>query len=93
MQMRIYILYLFFPFFLSSQMDSKKGLQPRSLNFQRIRFIQFFHCIDFLQVGNALGKMVRDVNWGNLDILVVDMPPGTGDAQIAISQLLRLSGS
>jgi ATP-binding protein involved in chromosome partitioning len=48
---------------------------------------------DFLQVGNALGKMVRDVNWGNLDILVIDMPPGTGDAQIAISQLLRLSGS
>ncbi|XP_062149402.1 iron-sulfur protein required for NADH dehydrogenase, mitochondrial [Alnus glutinosa] len=44
-------------------------------------------------VGNALGKMVRDVNWGNLDILVIDMPPGTGDAQIAISQLLRLSGA
>lgn len=46
-----------------------------------------------LQVGSALGKMVRDVTWGNLDILVVDMPPGTGDAQIAISQLLHLSGS
>ncbi|KAG6719021.1 hypothetical protein I3842_04G182200 [Carya illinoinensis] len=44
-------------------------------------------------VGNALGKMVRDVNWGNLDILVVDMPPGTGDAQIAISQLVHLSGA
>nr|POE50589.1 dna repair protein rad50 [Quercus suber] len=41
-------------------------------------------------VGNALGKMVRDVTWGKLDILVVDMPPGTGDAQIAISQLLHL---
>uniref|UniRef100_A0A2N9I8Q9 MIP18 family-like domain-containing protein n=1 Tax=Fagus sylvatica TaxID=28930 RepID=A0A2N9I8Q9_FAGSY len=44
-------------------------------------------------VGNALGKMVRDVTWGKLDILVLDMPPGTGDAQIAISQLLHLSGS
>lgn len=44
-------------------------------------------------VGNALGKMVRDVDWGNLDILVIDMPPGTGDAQIAISQLLHLSGA
>ncbi|KAB1208876.1 Iron-sulfur protein NUBPL [Morella rubra] len=44
-------------------------------------------------VGSALGKMVRDVTWGNLDILVVDMPPGTGDAQIAISQLLHLSGA
>ncbi|XP_075641445.1 iron-sulfur protein required for NADH dehydrogenase, mitochondrial isoform X1 [Castanea sativa] len=44
-------------------------------------------------VGNALGKMVRDVTWGKLDILVVDMPPGTGDAQISISQLLHLSGA
>ncbi|KAG7984677.1 hypothetical protein I3843_04G172400 [Carya illinoinensis] len=44
-------------------------------------------------VGNALGKMVRDVNWGTLDILLVDMPPGTGDAQIAISQLVHLSGA
>ncbi|CAL0300612.1 unnamed protein product [Lupinus luteus] len=44
-------------------------------------------------VSNALEKMTRGVNWGNLDILVMDMPPGTGDVQIAMSQKLQLSGA
>ncbi|CAL5353685.1 unnamed protein product [Camellia sinensis] len=44
-------------------------------------------------VMKALEQMSRGVEWGNLDILVVDMPPGTGDAQISISQRLQLSGA
>ncbi|KAL7172530.1 hypothetical protein ACSBR2_032087 [Camellia fascicularis] len=44
-------------------------------------------------VMKALEQMSRGVDWGNLDILVVDMPPGTGDAQISISQRLQLSGA
>ncbi|KAL8497290.1 hypothetical protein ACS0TY_020832 [Phlomoides rotata] len=44
-------------------------------------------------VMKALEQMTRGVDWGVLDILVVDMPPGTGDAQISISQRLQLSGA
>lgn len=44
-------------------------------------------------VMKALEQMTRGVDWGRLDILVVDMPPGTGDAQISMSQRLQLSGA
>ncbi|CAO2818827.1 unnamed protein product [Amaranthus hypochondriacus] len=44
-------------------------------------------------VMNALEKMAKGVDWGKLDVLVVDMPPGTGDAQLTISQRLQLSGA
>src|SRR5262249_52141641 len=44
-------------------------------------------------VGSALTQMLRDVEWGNLDILVIDMPPGTGDVQLTIAQQVPLSGA
>lgn len=42
---------------------------------------------------SALEKLTRGVAWGDLDILVVDMPPGTGDVQLSMSQRLQLSGA
>ncbi|MCC2111291.1 MAG: Mrp/NBP35 family ATP-binding protein, partial [Hyphomicrobiales bacterium] len=44
-------------------------------------------------VMSALTQMMQDVAWGKLDVLVVDMPPGTGDAQLTMAQQVPLSGA
>jgi ATP-binding protein involved in chromosome partitioning len=42
---------------------------------------------------SALTQMLKDVAWGELDVLVVDLPPGTGDAQLTMAQQVPLSGA
>ena len=42
---------------------------------------------------SALTQMLRDVEWGTLDVMVVDMPPGTGDAQLTMAQQVPLRGA
>lgn len=44
-------------------------------------------------LGKAMTQLFGDVNWGDIEIAVVDMPPGTGDAQLSLSQLVTLSGA
>jgi ATP-binding protein involved in chromosome partitioning len=41
----------------------------------------------------AITQFLRDTNWGDLDYLIIDMPPGTGDIALTLSQLLPLTGA
>jgi ATP-binding protein involved in chromosome partitioning len=44
-------------------------------------------------INSAIQQFLRDVEWGELDYLIVDLPPGTGDAQLSLSQLVPLTGT
>jgi ATP-binding protein involved in chromosome partitioning len=44
-------------------------------------------------VMSAIEQLLRDVRWGDLDVLIVDMPPGTGDAQLTMAQRVPLTGA
>ncbi|XP_029454771.1 iron-sulfur protein NUBPL isoform X3 [Rhinatrema bivittatum] len=46
-----------------------------------------------LMVMSAIEKLLRQVDWGKLDYLVIDMPPGTGDVQLSILQNIPISGA
>ncbi len=41
----------------------------------------------------ALNQLFKDVSWGDVDICIIDMPPGTGDAQISLTQMMQLTGA
>jgi ATP-binding protein involved in chromosome partitioning len=41
----------------------------------------------------ALHQMFEDVSWGAVDYMIIDMPPGTGDAQLSLSQMVKLAGA
>lgn len=44
-------------------------------------------------IDKAIQQFLRDVNWGELDVLIVDLPPGTGDAQLSLTQRILVSGA
>lgn len=46
-----------------------------------------------LMVMKALQQLLFEVQWSNLDYLIIDMPPGTGDTQLTISQLVKVDGA
>ncbi len=44
-------------------------------------------------VSGAIGQLLNDVDWGELDYLIIDLPPGTGDAQLTLSQKVPVTGA
>jgi ATP-binding protein involved in chromosome partitioning len=86
--------------------DSKPavdGVRQKLIPFERygIRFMSLGFMVDRdsaviwrgPMVMKALEQLMRDVDWGDLDVLVLDMPPGTGDAQLTVSQKVSLAGA
>ena len=45
-----------------------------------------------LMVMKAIQQLLHDVDWGGLDVLVLDLSPGTGDTQLTITQQVQLDG-
>ncbi|KAJ1544055.1 hypothetical protein HK096_007935 [Nowakowskiella sp. JEL0078] len=46
-----------------------------------------------LMVMKGVEQLLKQVNWGNLDVLLIDMPPGTGDTHLSVTQLVPISGA
>ena len=70
---------------------SKFGIQAMSIGF----FIEEARSVVWRgpMLHGALQKMLVDVEWDNLDLLLIDLPPGTGDVPISLSQLLQIEGA
>ncbi len=80
-------------------LDSEKRMIPPMVNGVKVMSIGFMVDPERAlvwrgpMVHSAINQMLRDVAWGELDILFVDMPPGTGDAQISLAQNAGLAGA
>lgn len=81
------------------QMDENRKIQPLEKFGLKLMSFGFFVKPQEAVVwrGPMVGRMVQqfvdDVQWGDLDVLVVDLPPGTGDVQLTLTQILPLTGA
>ena len=81
------------------EVDGVQKIEPTMAHGVPVMSIGFFLDADQAVIwrgpmlGKALHQLMGDVHWGELDYLIVDMPPGTGDVQITFSQQLKVSGA
>ena len=79
--------------------DNKSKMEPIESYGVKILSIGFFTKPDQAVIwrgpmaSKALNQMIFDANWGELDFLLIDLPPGTGDIHLSILQALPISGS
>jgi len=83
----------------SIKIDSQSKIEPIESYGVKIMSIGFFTKLDQAVVwrgpmaSKALKQMIFDTNWGDLDFLFLDLPPGTGDIHLSLVQSLPISGS
>ncbi len=84
---------------LSVKVDGKSKMKPVESYGVKVLSIGFFTKLDQAVVwrgpmaSKALNQMIFDADWGQLDFLLVDLPPGTGDIHLSIMQALPLTGA
>ena len=84
---------------ISVNIEGKSKMQPIESYGVKLLSIGFFTKVDQAVIwrgpmaAKALNQMIFDANWGELDFLLVDLPPGTGDIHLSIMQSLPLTGA
>ncbi len=84
---------------LSVEVEGKSKMQPVESYEVKLLSIGFFTKPDQAVIwrgpmaGKALNQMIFDANWGQLDFLLIDLPPGTGDIHLSIMQSLPITGA
>ena len=84
---------------LAVQVEEKSKMKPVENFGIKILSIGFFTKMDQAVIwrgpmaSKALNQMIFEADWGNLDFLLIDLPPGTGDIHLSIMQSLPISGS
>ena len=80
--------------------DSYDGVNIEPFNYNKIKSMSIGSMIDEgtpliwrgAKACGAIEQLLTQTNWGEIDVMLIDMPPGTGDIQISISQKLNLDG-
>ena len=81
------------------ELDKNKMILPLEAHGLKIMSMGFFVPEDAPMVWRgpmvhtAIQQLLRDVAWGPLDVLVIDLPPGTGDAQLSLAQNVKMTGA
>ena len=84
---------------LAVNVDGKSKMKPVESFGVKILSIGFFTKLDQAVIwrgpmaSKALNQMIFDAAWGDLDFLLIDLPPGTGDIHLSIMQSLPISGA